>query len=241
MMSDRTFARRFSSYWRSLLPMGDYLIRRVNLEPTRYASAIVGRSAPERRALVNEAGFLLAELCAKNGAVEGRIRSYEYLDLLREVESRAVEKIAPLERRKAGDIAALDPLEASEASEMAISIIKFIQLSGSADDFEFSPIFYGCGMVSDCAGDLRVGAALCELKAGDRGFRSQDLRQIFVCLCLNYAKTTHSIDKLSVVNPRRGVKFQVDVDALCRAASGRAFFDVAGDLIKFMSEVSVSR
>ena len=241
MMSERTFARRFSSYWRNLLPMADQFIRRVNLNPVRYDYGIANGSAPDRRALVNEVAFTVASMATKDSAFSVGIDRYPYINLINVAESFAIAKIATLEKRAVAEISGINDVEIQEVVDLSKSILRFIESDRGGGDFVFSPIFPGCGMVSESAGDLLVRDALCELKAGDRGFRSQDLKQVFTCICLNYSMKQFDINRLCVVNPRRGVKFEIDVNILCNAISGRSFYDVANDLVKFMSEVSISR
>lgn len=241
MMSERTFARRFSSYWQNLLPMADHFIRSMNLNPFRYDYEIESKSSPDRRAFINETSFLVASYADSDLVFSTGIDKYDYINHIQEAEAAAVVKIALLEKRKPEDIASLSDVESVEVQNLSKSIFRFIESDRGQNDFLFSPVFPGCGMVSECAGDLRVRDALCELKAGDRGFRSQDLRQVFAYICLNYSKPQFGINRVCIVNPRRGTKFEVEVNSLCKAIAGRSFYDVAGDLVKFMSEVSISR
>ncbi|GLQ94464.1 hypothetical protein GCM10007901_34160 [Dyella acidisoli] len=221
--------------------MADQFIRRVNLNPMRYDYAIASNSAPDRRALINEAAFITARMAAQNSALDIGVERYSYLDLVKEAEISAIAKIAPLEKRAVKDISSIAGYEIDEVVDLSKSILRFIVSERGQGDFLFSPLFPGCGMVSEGEGDLLVRDALCELKGGDRGFRSQDLRQVFTYICLNYSRHRFNIDRLCVVNPRRGVKFEIGVNTLCNAIAGRSFYDVASDLVKFMSEVAISR
>lgn len=241
MMSDRTFSRRFSSYWKKAMPMADHFIRRVNMNPVRFADPVLSRALPERRGLINETAFLLAENAAEDGALDGNFDHFDFFDFFEGAEAEAVRRIALLEKRPAGELVPLDSSESTEVIDISKAILKFIKDEGASSDFTFSPGFPGCGLISECVGDLLVKDSLCELKAGERGFRSHDLRQVLICICLNHAQPKHRINRLCVVNPRRGVKFDVQVDVLSKAIAGASFVDVANDLIRFVSETHISR
>src|SRR5262249_39484161 len=72
------------------------------------------------------------------------------------------------------------------------------------------PVFPGCGWVMECAGDVLAGSTLFEVKAGQRGFRSIDLRQMLVYCALNFAAKTYDISTVCLVNPRTGTFAEED-------------------------------
>ena len=126
MMSDRTFSRRFSSYWKKALPMADHFIRRVNLNPVRFADPVTLRALPERRGLINETAFLLAQRAAEERELAKVSARFDFLELLEEAETEAVRRIARLEKRLAEEIAPLDPTESAEAVDVSKVILNFI-------------------------------------------------------------------------------------------------------------------
>lgn len=64
MISAARFARDYSSFWNTLFPMTETLIRAINLNYQRFAPERKDgfRSDPQRRGLLNEVGFELAKL-----------------------------------------------------------------------------------------------------------------------------------------------------------------------------------
>jgi len=51
---------------------------------------------------------------------------------------------------------------------------------------EFYPQFSGCGLMESCQGDLFYNNTLVEIKAGERGLLSSDIKQIIIYCALNW-------------------------------------------------------
>ncbi len=56
-----------------------------------------------------------------------------------------------------------------------------------------SPRFEGCGWLDECEADFLTSNVLVEVKAGDRAFRSIDLRQVLIYCALNFASKKYDI------------------------------------------------
>jgi hypothetical protein len=98
------------------------------------------------------------------------------------------------------------------------------------------PVFPGCGWLDECVGDALAGGVLFEVKAGDRNFRTIDLRQVMVYCALNFGSRSYHIERICLVNPRVGVFLEESLDDLCSELSGRPTADVLADIVQFVSE-----
>src|SRR5690606_35885981 len=103
------------------------------------------------------------------------------------------------------------------------------------------PKFSGCGLISECEGDLIEGTCLYEIKAGDRTFRVVDLRQLLTYSALAYAEGALSFSEIGIFNPRRGVAWRKSLEEVCYALSGLRLNDTLSSLMEQFSSVSASR
>jgi hypothetical protein len=105
----------------------------------------------------------------------------------------------------------------------------------------FEPTFKGCGFLEASVGDLIVGDALFEVKAGDRLFRSTDLRQLITYCAMNFANKSYQIYRAGCVNPRRGTYFVLDLETLALQLSGKSATELFNDIIYYLSSSGISR
>ena len=231
MISEKQFALSHSGFWRQLLPLAEEYIRTTNRELGRFSSPLVSSLPSDTRGVVNEIGFRIFVASLKVGnpietlpqpAVEQSIR-----DGLRHIRGLREHGRAPVP----------DPTrdQLDEAVALAKRLDAFFQKSSPGALVPF-PIFPGCGWVNECAGDLLGHQTLFEVKAGDRRFRSIDVRQVLVYCALNSAATAYDISRVCLVNPRLGVFFEESLDALCGETAGRPAIDVLNEIVQFASE-----
>ena len=81
---------------------------------------------------------------------------------------------------------------------------------------------------------------LWEIKAGDRKFRSVDLRQVIVYAALNRASDQHDIKGLGLVNPRMGISFKAELDEFCLEMSGKPSGELLGEVVYYISSGDIS-
>jgi hypothetical protein len=122
-----------------------------------------------------------------------------------------------------------------EAIQLARRTKQFFRTNG-IDSLEVFPEFLGCGWLSSCAGDVYAQGTLYEIKAGDRAFRSIDLRQLLTYCALNFAAKKYDIADVCLLNPREGTFAQFDLNALCGALAGRSAVEVLGDIVEYVSD-----
>ncbi|MHB0773167.1 TNF domain-containing protein [Bradyrhizobium sp. 5.13L] len=109
------------------------------------------------------------------------------------------------------------------------------------DTLLIEPSFPGCGMIDAGKGDLIYSKALFEIKAGDRLFRSVDVRQLIIYSALNFVSNRFQIDSLGLFNPRVGISATISVDDLCTEISGKKSGDLFFDIVAAVSSGDISR
>jgi hypothetical protein len=150
--------------------------------------------------------------------------------------------LATLEREVHGAVDDPSGVEISTVGAIQESLLKFVrQRSSQALKVTFEPNFAGCGFLNPCVGDVLIGQELYEVKAGNRQFRSTDLRQLMTYCALNYAAGTHAITKAGCINPRRGTYFVLDLDAIAHEMAGKSSSELFSDIIYHVSSGGISR
>lgn len=230
MITEKYFALGHRTFWASLAPMGEEYVRIVNSSSTRYVRPLESANSPEDRGVVNELAFRLAAE-AHRLKVSPRAIDSDAAGRLHD-EARAL--LSQLRHFGRQGPRALCERGMEEATELAVRVEQFLAASGG-DNVEYCPCFPGCGWVDTCWGDVVVNSELVEVKAGERRFRSADLRQVLVYLALNFCAKTYDISSICLVNPRTGQFHRSSLEDLCTAIAGRPAADVLGSIIDHMS------
>ena len=211
--------------------MAEEYVRTRNRELGRFAAPLTSTLPAETRGVVNELGFRLfvagldqdgpiAALPADT--VEACTR-----DSLRHIRGLREHGRAPVPEPSADQI--------REAAALAERLAMFFRKAAQEPVVAF-PLFRGCGWLDECAGDVVAQGTLFEVKAGDRNFRSIDLRQVLAYCALNFASKTYEILRMCLVNPRLGVFLEESLERVCSELAGRPATDVLGDIVQFVSE-----
>jgi hypothetical protein len=131
--------------------------------------------------------------------------------------------------------------EWQEIFRVARSFSRFVadQSAGSLL-VKFAPTFRGCGLLDACAGDILIGNKLFEVKAGDRPYRSSDLRQLLTYCSLNSVDHSHEIKSVGCVNPRHGTYFCIEVDLLALELSSKSATELFAEIIYLLSGGDIS-
>lgn len=216
MISEVAFARDFASFWRSATPTMDGFVRRLNKGVyTRDSLPMYSKTAASRRSFVNEVAF--AAFCE---SVE-RNRSNQLAVSINDLTKEATKSVAGIVGNEDDIGNTLSKNEANDAAEQIRRLHQRLSIVEGFSSIECRPIFPGCGIVDKCEGDIAIGGILFEIKAGDRPFRSVDLRQLLTYLTLNYAGGSRSFRAVGLVNPRVGISFEMGVDEFCFEVGGR--------------------
>jgi hypothetical protein len=231
MTSEVAFATQHTSLWHILAPTSERFVRQINLNLDRYAREISVSDDPSRRGFLNEVAFQFT-----------RLKSNDTDATIREASAAARSRLATLEREVHGAVDDPSGVEISTVGAIQESLLNFVrQRSSQALKVTFEPNFAGCGFLNPCVGDVLIGHELYEVKAGDRRFRSTDLRQLITYCALNYAAGTCTITKAGCVNPRRGTYFVLELDAIAYAMAGKSSGELFSDIIYQVSSGGISR
>jgi hypothetical protein len=232
VISEREFVMNFTAFWHELLPMSEEYVRTCNQSYERFSKPLRSNNPADGRGLVNEIGFRLFASSLRHSDFVGNLsrdavvqsveEARDFIYLLRE-RSRTAPRLP-------------SSLELDEAMVIAKRLEDFFSAEHALTGLEAFPLFPGCGVVDECAGDVLGGDTLFEIKAGDRNYRGIDFRQMLTYLALNRESGKYDIGQICLVNPRLGTFVFESVDGLCEELSGRGALEVLDDIVQFISD-----
>jgi len=228
MISERKFSSTFSSFWGQLLPMSNPFVRRLNLACERQVPPTISKMPVDRekRSVINELAFrLFKEKVVKNKVVSAT--------RLKELSSEVIKYIEKLSYN-IPEISPLNSDEIDEAVEIGNALPSFFRKK-DLPKVCFWPSFKGCGNIQTCQGDIILNDKLVEVKAGDRHFGINDIRQILTYLALNFSSQQYELNNIQLINPRTGLSFEAPIRTIVEECSGRLPTDVFLDIIEFIS------
>jgi hypothetical protein len=234
LISETKFSRYSSSTWRSLTPTMEIFVRKINLELyEREFPSLKSNVDPLRRGFVNEIAYQLF------------VETKSSLALTKESEDRAIstarELMLRIEETRGSDTPLPNSVEMLDAKEQLRRLAIFFQYEAKGANLELSPLFAGCGFIDACEGDVYFDQTLFEIKAGDRNFRSIDLRQLLTYAALNYAHSRRTIERVGLFNPRLGISFSMPLNELCLEVAGHSAPDTLSEIIRVISSGDISR
>jgi len=104
---------------------------------------------------------------------------------------------------------------------------------------KFYPEFPGCGIMESCQGDLYYNKTLVEVKAGDRGFLSSDIKQLIVYCALNWLSNKPiNIENVELFNPRQGLYWNSGITDMILSISNVPMEDLFDQIGKYLSSMS---
>lgn len=240
MISEKQFSEQFSGFWSQCLPfLTPQVIAEMNVNgiPMPNSRGFVAKpfeptEDSANNDLVADTGFGIFTAAIQAGKSVHSIRNAALLKRITESAFERIKRLRSPEGR--GDMKHLRGTD--DAMEIAVRLEDFFEDEGSGD-LVIQPRFKGCGILDSCYGDLFMGKTLYEVKCVERNFRSIDIRQVLSYCALNYQSRQFEIEDVCVVNPRRGISFGFDVEALAQKASGKnsaeLFHQIGDFLINF--------
>lgn len=233
MITELAFIRTYNNFWKTLFPGSDDYIRLINSGLTeRFEKPISIEDVPSRRALINSIAFSIFE---------------KFIE--KEISTSNIDKLNPsslfLKKTISAEIKNLANLNFGEKisnklSNEELAIIKIITkrlINRYASKVELitSPLFSGCGLLFESKGDIIHKNTLVEIKAGQRSFSVQDLRQLFVYLALNHQSKEYKIKSIELCNPRTGFYWTDKIDIVSENISGASSIEIFNEIISFIS------
>jgi hypothetical protein len=211
--------------------MAEEYMRTINANTVRFARPAPSTAETQKRGLINELAFLIA-------GEASRTSTSPYALTVESIVASTLEALAHVVSLRALNrkiVTILDEDDAMEARVLAGRLLYFLRTVFDPP-VVFQPRFAGCGLVEACDGDVFAEATLIEVKAGDRNYRSIDLRQVLTYCALNFASKQRDIASVCLVNPRRGVYFLRSLDQICGAISGHSEATVLAAIVEYLSE-----
>lgn len=235
MINEKVFSAHFSEFWRSNLPNLEAVVRSTNIAYIRVTAPYESKTNPYRRDLISESSYRFF-LKLLNGVPVDR-------------EATRGEAISEAQRYLLANFAhGGEPIDGATSDEIQ-EIERLVRWLASyfadlgAADWRLrlkQPVFKGHGLIGPCTGDFEIDGALVEMKYVDRGFRSQDLRQLITYSGLRYFESGSTFDRLILINPLHGVAFATDPRDIVYSASGTEVFEFFQALSYALSSGEVS-
>lgn len=231
MISELRFVKSYNSLWRSLAPTMELFVRKANLRLyERNWPNLPSQSSPGARSLINRVAFQVLQ--------DATVASESFGE--RALFIQNLTNIAATEETLTGT-RHLSSSDLNEAAELARRMC-FHLFNMRQDRVTLNPRFDGCGIINPCFGDaITENGHIIELKDGDRAFRSSEFRQLSVYGALHLNSSGHLPPAMTVINSRRGVSVELDIDTLAGEIAGQSGYDYLREVIRVISDVTVSR
>jgi hypothetical protein len=240
VISVSQFCKMHSSFWKGLTPSTDIFVRRLNLgHYERDFPEMTISAAPMRRGFINEIAFAVFCQDVRNnvGWPPPELARAEVEAAVAEVRSRPLRR----EGREMAPDAELSAGELLDIGEQRSRLLRMFTFDRPGGALVTGPSFPGCGIIDACEGDLIVSNILYEVKAGDRFFRSIDIRQLIMYGTLNFISKRFTIERLGLFNPRVGVSATMPIDDLCFEISGKQSGELFSEIASAISSGEISR
>lgn len=233
MISELAFIRSYNTFWKSLFPGGEDYVRLINSAlGEKFEKPLTFDDIPSRRALINGISFSLFEMQSL-----GEIRTNE-IDKL-SVGHATLKKVLLKEKKSLSNLKFGEKIS-SKINDEELKVIKsissrLIEQYSKKHQLKIRPKFRGCGIIFEANGDIVYSSTLSEIKAGDRNFNIQDIRQLYVYLALNHQSKDFKLTQIELCNPRTGVIWREYIDVVSDNIAGSSTIEVYNEVINFIS------
>ena len=235
MISEQHFSSSFTSVWHKVTPLADTYWRRENLKVKRELSPIKNRAPTRLRGFLNELAF---ETFIKAKIAGELPRKETIIPIAQESTKSVADYIFRITNKEDSITLDLDEDCQNEVFGLTQNLMQFFP---QTQNITFRPKFSGCGIVSACEGDLIYQDCLYEIKAGDRGFRASDIKQLLTYSSLAFLNKTSEFSKVGLFNPRTGYYWERTIDQLCIELSGMRESDTLPNITSHMTQLAISR
>ncbi|KOO58571.1 hypothetical protein WH43_08285 [Rheinheimera sp. KL1] len=235
MISEVTFAKKFTSFWNEILPNAKNYVRLINgglieaiYEPFETADR------KNNIALVNVMSFGMLRRYSKKVDSWAFLCSAKFFDST-SFDELLFESMSYLAKFSYGSECEL-PLSSKEKNQIShIFKLIFARHLAHGQRVIIDPSFDGCGFINESFGDLISGSVLVEIKSGERRFSVTDVRQVIIYLVLNhYSENPLMIDTVELFNPRMGIVFSEEIESFCKNLSALSSHELFSEVQKFI-------
>ncbi len=233
MIDATTFASSYNAFWNEIAPTSEHFMRRQNLELERFAVPM-DEVKTRRRAVIAEYAF---SIFYESWLSKNTKKSQEQLTA--DAWKQTVRRLKPFLEQNLDLSIPSDADEKKEVSEIFQRLSNFFVKEHSPQ--QIRPIFKGCGFVDASEADVLAASTLFEVKTVERSFRSADLRQAITYAALNHSSKEVEISKLGLINPRRGVFFEIPLNEISMEISGRTADELLSTIVQTISSGEISR
>lgn len=241
MISERSFAASFSSFWTEFFPMltpsfvsmvNDGYKKNLRDECGVPLNPIPKNPYIKDASVVSEFAFYLVKISLNKKSNIEKIFSNE--KLRKQAECMALKIISQYEGNSEYRRRPMTKIELDEGRKLALNYQNFLEGRGKGRSIEFSPIVPGAGFLSQCKADLSIGDTLFEVKTVNRNLAGKDVKQLIVYLALQSATGNRRWSKAGFLNPRKAVYHEFFVDDIVYRMSGKSAIEVFQDLISYV-------
>lgn len=237
MISEQTFAKRYTSFWHQASPMGKEVVSLINSLKQTFLEPRPQPDVEVRHDLISEISLRWFAACV----VEGRLsKNRPSASALEQLTAEACAFVGRLRGSPVPELPPPSPAEMKEAEALAAAFSEFASTAARHEVIVPRPPFAGCGLLSACRGDLLIGQTLYEVKAVEEGFEQPDLRQLLTYCALNFAAPRYDIRGAGLLNPRLGTFFRSDLEWLVQNLSGREPAELFYEIIDFLATERIS-
>lgn len=246
MISERTFAASFPSFWHELFPL--LTSRFMGIFNEAYEKTLVGADGtsllsvpitPSTRAdMVSELAFRSVQFAQMHKIPLRELMNFP--EVFSEASTKAFELAQRYDGRKPELMKPFSQAEISESLMLAQNYSALFTACPQDAMVEFLPQFPGCGFLNAAEGDLCINDTLIEVKTTTRKVASKDMRQLITYLALDSSRGLGRWSSIAIFNPRRGTLHQAEIAPLMlRLSGGRTRVDVLGEIVDFVQTHSV--
>jgi hypothetical protein len=220
MISERQLAEYFHSFWQEYFPLLNALfVRRFNAgrrEPIIDSDGNDLRPVPMGEGI--ERYDLVAEMAFEMAIEAHKERSGDAPDF-EAAKARASNTIKRLHHGEDIDEITVD--EENEAKKLLEVYRAFFVRHVEGGDLVFRPRIEGAGILNSMEGDFCSSSTLFEVKAVNRNLQHGDLRQVVCYLVCGLGSRKYGWTRYCIINPRKAVYFEGQIDDLLSYTSGR--------------------
>lgn len=220
MISEKGFARGYSSFWAEYFPWLNSYCQSVKKFCLDYVTdPIPGIDRVEHRSINNTVAFFHFKNMYQGQSAD-----------LKQSKDQAIDYISHFPRN------AKDSYLFSEDDKQVIQIQTANLQRMYTGQLLINPPFSGCGILDNCYGDLLQGETLVEVKAGDRGLLPADIKQLIVYSALDWLKTSskYGFSDVEIYNPRLGYLWRSSLDELLVSISDMPKEDLFEQIGKYL-------